>query len=186
MTKFYNYINEDMATIIDFAERFGSIKHKGQIRKFSKEPYFSHPKRVADIVKKFKKSHRLDDLITAALLHDTIEDTNTDIKDLVKLFGGLVASLVKELSSDKKEIEKIGKTKYLSNKMINMSNWGLVLKLADRLDNVSDLKTASPEFRKKMIKSTNQIISDLEKHRELTSTQKRIIKSIKEKIKEVS
>lgn len=124
MSRLQNYliINESMATITDFAERFGSIKHKGQRRKFSDEPYFEHPRRVANIVQQFKKSHRLDDLISAAYLHDTIEDTNTTSQDLVKLFGGLVASLVKELTSDKEEIERVGKSNYLTDKMINMTD----------------------------------------------------------------
>ena len=57
------------------------------------------------------------DLIAAAHLHDTIEDTNTTEQDIKKLFGGLVASLVKELTSDKEKISQIGKTQYLLNKM---------------------------------------------------------------------
>ena len=186
MAKFKNFllIKEDVATITDFAEMFGSIKHKGQTRKFSGEPYFTHPQRVAGIVKKFKKSHRLDHLISAALLHDTIEDSNTTEEDLIKLFGGLVASLVKELTSDKEEIEKVGKSNYISRKTLQMSDWALVIKLADRLDNVSDLKTSSPQFKEKTIKSTKKIIHDLESFRKLTGTQKKIIAAIKEKIKE--
>jgi (p)ppGpp synthase/HD superfamily hydrolase len=182
--KSYIEINEKMATITDFASRFSEFKHKGQIRKFSGEPYFEHPKRVAEIVKKFKKSHKLDDLIAAAFTHDTLEDTNTTYKDLTTLFGGLVASLVQELTSDKKEIEKIGKTSYLINKMENMSNWALVIKLADRLDNVSDLKTSSKKFRDKMIKSTKEIIRILKNHRKLTPTQQKLTDAIENKIKE--
>jgi len=181
----YMKLEEDVATIEDFAEKFGSIKHKGQTRKFSGEPYFEHPKRVAKIIKSFKKSHKLDRLIAAALTHDTLEDTNTTHRDLVTLFGGLVASLVKELTSDPEEIARMGKTEYLSKKMIDMSNWALVIKLADRLDNVSDLKTSSEKFRTKTVTSTKEIISNLEKHRTLTNTQKRLIDAIKEKIAEV-
>ena len=177
-------LEEDVATIEDFAEKFGSIKHKGQMRKFSGEPYFEHPRRVAKIIQSFKKSHKLDKLISAAFLHDTLEDTNTTNRDLITLFGGLVASLVKELTSEPEEIAKVGKTEYLSKKMIDMSNWALVIKLADRLDNVSDLKTSSEKFRTKTILSTKEIISNLEKHRDLTNTQKRIISAIKDKIRE--
>jgi len=182
-----NYISilEDVATIEDFAERFGSIKHKGQRRKFADEPYFEHPKRVANIVKKFKQSHKLDQLLSASYLHDTLEDTNTTYKDLVKLFGSLVASVVKELSSDPEEIKKVGKSKYLSDKMVNMSDWALVIKLADRLDNVSDLKQSSESFRNKTAKSTKEILHNLENRRLLTPTQKRIISAIKQKLKEL-
>lgn len=180
----YIKLKENVATIGDFAEKFGDIKHKEQTRKFSDEPYFEHPKRVAQIVKKFKKSHELDKLVAAAFTHDTLEDTNTTYKDLITLFGGLVASLVKELTSDPEEIDKIGKTEYLSKKMVNMSNWALVIKLADRLDNISDIKTSSKEFKDKITKSTKEIIVNLERHRDLTNTQKKLINAIKDKIKE--
>lgn len=181
----YIQVNERMATIVDFASRFSEFKHKGQFRKFSGEPYFKHPERVAKIVAQFKKSHKLDQLISAALLHDTIEDTNTTYKDLVKLFGGLVASLVQELTSDPEEIKNVGKTQYLINKMEHMSNWALVIKLADRLENVSDLKTTSKSFRDKIVKSTKQILSDLKAHRKLTPTQQKLTISIENKIREV-
>lgn len=180
----YIKISESPATIVDFASKFAEIKHQKQRRKFSDEPYFKHPERVANIVKKFKNSHNIDQLLSAAFLHDTIEDTNTTYKDLQTMFGGLVASLVKELSSDPEEIKKMGKTEYLTQKMENMSNWALVIKLADRLDNLSDIKTSSGQFRDKMIKSTKIIIRDLESHRTLTSTQKKLVELIKQKLKE--
>lgn len=170
---------------INKAREYAEKQHKGAYRKFAGEPYVEHPKRVAKFVKKFKRSHKLDDLISAALLHDTIEDTDTTEEDLEKMFGGLVSSLVKELSSDKEEIEKIGKKEYLAKKMTGMSSWGLVIKLADRLDNVSDLKDASEKFREKYSKETKYILNQLEKNRELTKTQNKIMREIKKKLKEL-
>lgn len=168
------------------AKEFAEKAHKGQFRKFSNEEYVEHPKRVAEIVKKFKNSHKINDLISAALLHDTVEDTGTTTKDLEKMFGGLVASLVKELTSNKEDMEKVGgKRVYLANKMVNMSSWALVIKLADRLDNVSDLKNTSPEFIKKYKKETIYILNQLEKNRKLTFTQEKIVNEIKDKLREL-
>lgn len=180
-----NYvIVENIKLLPARASDFATQKHKDQIRKFSGEEYVEHPKRVAKIIEKFKKSSKLDQLVKAAFLHDTLEDTNTTLYDLKKLYGGLVASLVKELTSDDNKIMKVGKAAYLSDKMNKMSSWGLVIKLADRLDNVSDIKIASPGFAKKYSKETNFILKSLERERKLSNTQKRIISAIKDKIKE--
>lgn len=168
------------------AARYAASAHAGQKRS-SGHAYISHPVRVANIVKKYKDSKKLDDLLSAAFLHDTIEDTDTDEEKLRKMFGKLVASIVKELTSDKKEIEKVGKTNYLSNKMANMSSWALVIKLADRLDNVSDLETAkSDAWRKKYKRETEDILDHLEKNRELSGTHKRLISDIRGKLEAVT
>lgn len=165
------------------AKKFAEKKHKDQTRR-SGEPYINHPKRVAKLIKKYKSSHQIEALIKAALLHDTIEDTNTTEKDLKKLFGGLVASLVKQLTSDK-EKAKENKTKYLTNKMINMSSWALVIKLADRLDNVQDITTAPKTWAFKYKKQTETILNSLIKNRILSNTQKKLINAIKNKLREL-
>jgi (p)ppGpp synthase/HD superfamily hydrolase len=164
------------------ALNFARQKHAGQKRKFSGQDYIEHPKGVAKIVKQFKKSHRLDQLIKAALLHDTREDTDTTEEELRDLFGGLIASLVKELTSDKEESKRQGKATYLSNKMIAMSSWALVIKLADRLQNVGDLATASPAWAKKYSKETRTILYRLKMERKLSATQDRLVKAIYRKM----
>ena len=167
------------------AKRYASKKHKGQIRKFENKPYIVHPKRVANIVKKYKDSKQINNLIAAAILHDTLEDTDATEKELRKKFGKLVASLVKELTSDKEIMkEKGGKRKYLADKMSNMSSWALVIKLADRLDNVSGLRRATPDFKKNYAKQTNYILDQIEKNRELSGTQKRLIAEIRRQLNE--
>lgn len=169
---------------VNIAERFAKEKHSNQKRKFSNEPYFNHVKNVSEIVKKYKKSHRIDDLIAAALLHDILEDTNTSEYDLKNIFGDLIASLVRELTSNNEKIEKKGKKEYLAEKMSNpkkMSNWALVIKLADRLDNISD--KSSDEFAKKYSKETKYILNYLEKNRKLTKTQRKLLNSIRGKLK---
>lgn len=179
-----NTINE-MKALAMSPKAFATVAHQGQTRKFAGEPYVEHPKRVAKIVKKFKgNSHKLDALTKAALLHDTIEDTDTTEEDLKRLYGGLVASLVKELSSDTKEIKNAGKASYLSSKLSGMSSWGLVIKLADRLDNVSDLFQAGKTFRDKYTRETKIILKNLKQNRKLTATQMKLISAIEDKLKE--
>lgn len=166
------------------AIEFAKKKHEGQFRKFDKKPYVVHPIRVQEIVNKFKgTSKNIEAIRIAGLLHDTVEDTETTLQEIREIFGNLVASLVNELTSDSDKIEKYGKTEYLKKKLTNdLSDYGLVLKLADRLDNVSDFPTAGEKFVTKYKKETEEIISHLELNRKLTGTQKKIIEKIKEKI----
>lgn len=183
MLEYYVYesLDEDTKAALVYAAK----KHRKQTRSGG-EPYITHPARVAQYIKQYKQSHNLDALIKAAYLHDTIEDTNTTHDDLKKMFGGLVASLVKELTSDKQEIEKMGKAAYLTQKMLKMSSWALVIKLADRLDNVQDIATAkTPEWRQKYKRETEQVLSKLESGRVLSGTHKKLIGLIRKKLAEV-
>jgi len=167
------------------ALKYATQAHAGQTRSGG-DPYISHPVRVANHIKQFKQSHNLDALISAAYLHDTIEDTDTTQEILHDLFGGLVASLVKELTSDPEEIKKVGKAQYLSHKMAAMSSYALVIKLADRLDNVKDITTArTPQWRAKYAAETNQILNYIEKTRALSGTHNKLIELIRAKLAEI-
>lgn len=181
--RFKNYLIKEGEE--EFALDIAASMHTGQKRKFSDLPYISHPKRVAQIVKKYKSSHKLKELMSAAYLHDTAEDTWLTIKHIRQLFGGLVASLVSELTTDDEMKKKMGKEDYLAQKMSKMSNWALVLKLADRLDNVYDIESADDKFAEKTMRQTNYILDYLEKNRKLTNTQKKLVDAIREKIDSV-
>ena len=174
---------------IEKAEIFSAEKHKGKMRKFREEPYSEHPKRVAEIVKKYEKCNKMGELISAALLHDTLEKTDTKEKELKDLFGNLITSLGKQLTSIKEKVEKIGKKEYLAKKMSNeMSDWGLIIKLADRLDNVDDLRDIEKrdeEGKKFVLKysdETKYILDNLEANRKLSFTQKRLVNEIRKKL----
>lgn len=164
---------------------FATDAHRGQTRS-DKSPYINHPIRVAQHVAAYKTSKNMDALMSAAYLHDTIEDSGKTTEELEALFGKLAASLVQELTSDKAQIEKLGKTAYLAKKMETMSSYALVIKLADRLDNVSDLKTAKSEtWRNKYRAETKAILDHIEQNRKLSGTHRRIISAIRKKIQEI-
>lgn len=175
------FMSEDLKKALEYAKK----AHEGQTRSDG-TPYIAHPERVAKTVEQYAKTHNLPALIKAAYLHDTIEDTGTTQEDLEKLFGGLVASLVMELTSDKDQVQAMGKTTYLSQKMAAMTAYALVIKLADRLDNVSDLNTAkNPAWRQKYKKETEEILAYIEKNRILSGDHKKLISMIREKLQEV-
>jgi hypothetical protein len=167
------------------ALQYATKAHADQTRAGG-DPYITHPMRVADHIKQYKKSHNLDALISAAYLHDTVEDTDTTHEALHDLFGGLVASLVKELTSDPEQIKKVGKAQYLAHKMAAMSSYALVIKLADRLDNVKDITTArTPQWRQKYKNETEHILNYIEKTRALSGTHQKLIGLIRDKLSEL-
>ena len=159
---------------IEKALEFAKEAHLNQIRADG-TPYINHPIKVAENVKKYVKSKEIDNLIICALLHDTLEDTNTTYYDIANNFGYLVASIVLELTNDKEIKNLLGKTRYLQIKMKNMTNWALNIKLCDRLNNVMDLENATTTFQEKYTIETIDIISYLLENRKLTQTQKDII-----------
>lgn len=153
-------------------------KHHYQYRKFDGEPYFKHPSRVADILRKYTKD---EEIISAGYLHDTLEDTKTSWEELEATFGKRVADLVKELTSVKREVTKLGKAEYLLKKMQKMSESALFIKLADRLDNVDDFSKAPDKFRLKYIKETNYILDNL--NRKLSRDKLMLVKEIKTRLR---
>lgn len=119
------------------AYAFAKYKHNqtGAVRKGSGLPYFVHPKGVAMIV---LENGGTVEQINSALLHDTIEDTETSSFELKTLFGQKVASIVWELTNSRIEIEELGKEEYMSKKLINLSEDALTVKLADFIYNMND------------------------------------------------
>lgn len=154
------------------AIRLAEAWHAGQVRKGSNLPYVTHPVAVSYLLAKYKLSHRLEELLVAAILHDVMEDCGVSYEELEREFGTLVASLVQELTNDPAEIARVGKLEYQSAKLLTMSSWGLVLKLVDRLNNISDQPTA------KMIHDTLELMARLRTYRPLTRTQQRIVADI--------
>ncbi len=118
---------------------FAEKKHKGQFDDEGKDYFLAHVTQVADIVELITND---EDVICAALLHDTIEDTDTTYEELVEHFGKRVADLVMEVTHEGKKDEKGYYFPRLHSKE------GIMIKFADRLSNLSRMG-AWPEDRKK-------------------------------------
>ncbi|MDD3531098.1 MAG: HD domain-containing protein [Candidatus Pacebacteria bacterium] len=118
------------------AIQFAARKHHGHLRISSSAdeplPYVTHLFSVALLVAEDGAS---DDVVTAALLHDTLEDTDTTREEIVSAFNEQVASLVEEVSEDKKLEWKERKEEYLVG-MERSSDEALLIALADKVDNV--------------------------------------------------
>ena len=173
---------------LDEVLEFAKAKHAGQFRKGSGEPYIVHPVLVAEIIKDVKpQSHKIEMMQAIALLHDTIEDTDTSFVELKKLFGVEVASTVLELTSSKFACDYFGKANYLSHHIANMTPYARTVKLADRLANIRDMKNYTLEQKLKTFNETNQILEYLKKEcpEIITGTQARLIELIKRDIETV-
>ena len=173
--------------ITNKALEFAREKHKGQMRKNNTPvEYITHPINVANLVKKYANNkENIDDLVSSAYLHDTLEDTNTTYEELICNFGNIISNLVKELTNNDVLKKEMGKTKYLSMKMANMSENALIIKLCDRLDNVSSLYDTNKAFIDKYLRETISILNYIINNRSLNSIHLNIINDINKEVNNV-
>ena len=171
----------DINAVLEFATE----RHKGQVR-IDGTPYITHPIRVMEIVNKFKPSSNQNIISAGALLHDILEDTYTSYREIIDRFGLEVASLVMEVTSSGYVPKMIGKQVYLAHKMRYMSSYALIIKLADRLDNINDLKNMPIERIKKTFFDTIYMVSYIENKRILTKAQSDIIQAIRERLEVIN
>lgn len=107
------------------------------MRKDKKTPYVSHPMRVALTITCVFGFAEDDELLAAALLHDTIEDTNIDREDIVEACGESVAEYVARMTKDMRLPELEREIAY--DRQLAEGPWqARLLKLADVYDNISD------------------------------------------------
>ena len=164
---------------------FAKAKHEGQKRDNGAD-YITHPVNVAKIIKQVKgDSKNLKILISAALLHDTLEDTYTSYRELEENFGKEIASIVMELTTAPYVPKMIGKAKYLATKMENMTNYALLIKFADRYNNLCDLNGTTPEKRQRTINDTEYILNYLSTRRTYTKSQQKLVDLIQKQIKKL-
>ncbi len=120
---------------IQRAVQFASHKHKDQKRKILDYPYITHPLMVFYLVSKFSDD---EDVLCAAILHDTVEDTDSTLDEIEGVFGETVRYFVDILSDDKSLEKKERKEKYYK-RLIEENNRDITLiKSADILYNLTD------------------------------------------------
>jgi (p)ppGpp synthase/HD superfamily hydrolase len=133
--------------IVFEAVAFAAHAHRHQIRKDNKTPYVSHVMRVCLVV---RHVFGFDDpeMLCAALLHDTIEDTTTDCDDIIETFGPRVAKWVGALTKDMRMPYDEREAAYAA--AVAAADWQVkAIKLADMYDNLGDCRHFSPGGRRK-------------------------------------
>ena len=157
-----SYLNNSQLEQVNKAYLYAANAHSGQFRS-SGDPYVTHPVAVAEILAKFKMD---EDCLTAAMLHDVIEDSGIPKSFLKKEFNSNVAELVDGVS----KLDKISLNSKQEEQAENFQKMVLamsqdirviVLKLADRLHNMRTLEFLSEERQKRIALETLEIYAPI-------------------------
>ncbi len=134
---------ENDLSLLLHALAFASRKHRDQRRKdVDASPYINHPIALADIL--CNEGGIADiEVICAALLHDTVEDTNTTPEELEREFGARVRAIVMQVTDDK-ALTKSERKRLQVDHATHISTEAKLVKLADKISNLRDLINAPP------------------------------------------
>jgi guanosine-3',5'-bis(diphosphate) 3'-pyrophosphohydrolase len=122
---------------------FASDRHRNQRRKdVEASPYINHPIALARLLACEALEHE-GDVLAAAALHDTVEDTDTSFEELEQTFGRAIAGVVREVTDDK-TLEKAERKRLQIEHATHASKGAKAVKLADKICNLRDLSSAPP------------------------------------------
>ena len=156
------------------ATQFAALKHCDQRRKDGKTPYIIHPISVAMILSEIGSIEDLE-ILSAALLHDTLEDTDTSAHELDKNFGSRVRIIVEELTDNDMLTFSQSKQMQIDNAP-HLSKNATLVRIADKISNVSDvIENPPPEWNQKrcnkyvdwaeaVMNNCQKVNQDLENH----------------------
>ena len=131
-----------IALILKAAE-FAARKHRDQRRKDQPaSPYINHPLALAEILSGDGRV-RSADVLAAALLHDTLEDTETTSAELTRAFGAKITRIVEEVSDDKR-LPKQKRKELQVLHAAHISKSAKLVKLADKIANLADIISSPP------------------------------------------
>ena len=133
---------DDLDLILE-AAAFAADKHRMQRRKDAEaSPYINHPLALAHIL---SREGKVSDpvVLCAALLHDTVEDTETTLEELEARFGAEVAATVAEVTNDE-SLPKAEQKRLQVAKAASKSRAAKLVKLADKISNLRDLAATPP------------------------------------------
>jgi len=141
---------------------FATAAHEGQMRKYTFEPYITHPVAVAKLVKEFGGDS---EQIVAALLHDTVEDTDATHEQILHHFGKNVAELVFFLTDvsigikEKRPIRKAMDRKHLAS----APKKAQFVKCADLIHNTSSITEHDKGFAKVYLNEKKALLQAMTK-----------------------
>jgi GTP diphosphokinase / guanosine-3',5'-bis(diphosphate) 3'-diphosphatase len=133
---------DDVRRIVD-AAAFAADRHRHQRRKdVDATPYINHPLQLAHVLMAEGGVEEVDTII-AAILHDTIEDTKTTADEIEARFGKEVATVVLEVTDDKK-LSKARRKELQVEHAPHLSQRARAVKLADKICNLRDVAASPP------------------------------------------
>jgi GTP diphosphokinase / guanosine-3',5'-bis(diphosphate) 3'-diphosphatase len=126
------------------AYHFAATRHVDQRRKGeAAEPYMNHLTEVAELVAQATRATD-PEIIVAAILHDTVEDTETTFDEIEAAFGERVAGLVAEVTDDKSLPKQTRKDLQVAH-AAHASRGAQIIKLADKTSNLRSMATSPPK-----------------------------------------
>ena len=142
-----------MTTRIEKAIEVAMRIHKGQKRKGDGvTPYVVHPVSVAMILSRYTQD---EDVLVAALLHDALEDTDYNPREMKKGFGAKVLSIVRDVSDQRPDDPwNIRKEAYLKH-LKKASKEACLVSCADKINNLSSIREAYEQYGDRIWKSFN-------------------------------
>ena len=133
----------DIPLLID-ALAFAAFKHRNQRRKDADaSPYINHPIALARVLA-VEAGVSDEKVLIAAILHDTVEDTETTLEELQLRFGRRIASVVAEVTDDKRLVKSLRKQMQIDHAS-SLSKRAKLVKLADKTCNLRDVANAPPK-----------------------------------------
>jgi len=154
----------DLALLLK-ALAFAAHKHRDQRRKDAEaSPYINHPIALAEVLAGEGGVADVE-VLAAALLHDTIEDTATTVEELQELFGARIAAIVAEVTDDQK-LPKAERKRLQIVHAAGLSSGAKLVKLADKICNLRDVAVRPPakwdlERRREYFDWARQVIDGL-------------------------
>lgn len=148
--------------LVEKALRFATEAHEGQVRKYTGEPYINHPMAVAELVSGVPHT---EEMLAAALLHDTVEDCEVSPEDIMELFGKDVHDMVLMLTDVTKLYNMKGNRKY--RKTIDRAHSSTAsadaktIKIADLLHNSESILKHDESFAKVFLKEKRLLLGVL-------------------------
>jgi GTP diphosphokinase / guanosine-3',5'-bis(diphosphate) 3'-diphosphatase len=126
------------------AVEFAAWKHRDQRRKDEQaSPYINHPIALAEVLSR-DGGVRNAAVLAAALLHDTLEDTESTPAELRRIFGPKIAGIVMEVTDDKR-LPKLRRKELQIEHAAHISRSAKLVKLADKICNLSDILASPPK-----------------------------------------
>lgn len=134
-------------SIILAAARLATQAHEGQKRKYTGRDYIEHPARVAGRVA--LQPNAREDMVAAAFLHDTLEDTQATDADILVATNADVLHLVRGLTNPSKGRKDLRRDerKAMDREHLRWTSWDVkIIKLIDRIDNLLEMSGAPWDF----------------------------------------
>ena len=162
-----------MDRLLEKVKDFAATAHGDQQRKFEPGPYIIHPVRVMEIVREYTNDVSL---LSAALLHDVLEDTEIELSDIHEFLHTIMSNAVATITADyvhqltdiytknnypawnrKKRKEKE------AERLARISPEAQTIKYADILDNVKSMQEAETSFKKKFLSECSKYLEVMKK-----------------------